>query len=193
MPKTSESKVKELITVCSLTLSLMISGCGPGQLFGPTLTPTSTPTFTPTLTPTATVTPTPTLTPTATQTPRPTKTPIPPKSGRWSGTSPGWDPPLTIRFDVVNNSIKNFRMVIPRGFQQCVVKGETALTLSPSGDNKYIFTITLAFPDQEVFGLFETSSTVTGKVGLNWSCDGVDMSLGRLNVSTKWQAKWIEP
>jgi hypothetical protein len=48
-----------------------ISGCGPGQLFGPTLTPT--PTFTPTPTPTAT--PTNTSTPTHTPTNTPTFTP----------------------------------------------------------------------------------------------------------------------
>jgi hypothetical protein len=41
-------------------LSLIISGCGPGQLFGPTKTPTPTNTQTPTVTPTATITPTPT-------------------------------------------------------------------------------------------------------------------------------------
>lgn len=58
-----------------LTLSLLISGCGPGQLLGPTITPT----LTQTLTPTATLTPTPTatLTSTATSTPTiaPTNTP----------------------------------------------------------------------------------------------------------------------
>lgn len=39
------------IVVCLLAVSLLISGCGPGQLLGPTLTPT--------LVPTATSTPTP--------------------------------------------------------------------------------------------------------------------------------------
>jgi hypothetical protein len=50
------------IAIYLLGLSLLISGCGPGQLFGPTVTPTSTPTPTPT--PTQTPTPTPTATPT---------------------------------------------------------------------------------------------------------------------------------
>jgi len=49
------------VAICYLAMSLLISGCGPGQLFGPTLTPT--PTFTPTQTPTSTSTPTPTFTP----------------------------------------------------------------------------------------------------------------------------------
>jgi tetratricopeptide (TPR) repeat protein len=44
----------------ALGLNLIISGCGPGQLFGPTKTPTPTNTLTPTKTPT----PTNTLTPT---------------------------------------------------------------------------------------------------------------------------------
>ena len=53
--------------------SLLTSGCGPGQLFGPTLTLTPTMTPIPTLTPTPTPTPTPTLTPTITPTPTPIK------------------------------------------------------------------------------------------------------------------------
>lgn len=57
----------------------LVSGCGPGQLFGPTLTPTPTATSTPTPTATCTPTPTdtPTLTPTRTPTPTPTRTPTP--------------------------------------------------------------------------------------------------------------------
>jgi hypothetical protein len=60
------------ILICLLAtglVSLLISSCGPGQLLGPTLTPTATFTSTPTLTPTATFTPTSTLTPTPTPTP----------------------------------------------------------------------------------------------------------------------------
>jgi len=59
-----------------LLLSLILSGCGPGQLFGPTLTPSPTITNTPTLTttPTFTSTVTPTFTPTFTYTPTPTST-----------------------------------------------------------------------------------------------------------------------
>ncbi|MGD0174961.1 MAG: hypothetical protein ABSC61_11145 [Anaerolineales bacterium] len=53
-----------------LVMSLVISGCGPGKLFGPALTPT------PTITPTQTPTITPSQTPT--QTPSPTSTPVPP-------------------------------------------------------------------------------------------------------------------
>jgi hypothetical protein len=50
-----------------LLLSLVISSCAPGQLFGPTATPTQIPTLRPTSTPIPTSTP--------------TSTPIPPRSG----------------------------------------------------------------------------------------------------------------
>jgi hypothetical protein len=57
---------KQRITVVLvLAISLIASGCAPGQIFGPTATPT------PTLTPTSTPIPTST----------PTSTPIPPRSG----------------------------------------------------------------------------------------------------------------
>lgn len=58
-----------------LLFALIFTGCGPGQLFGPTVTPTSTATATPTNTPTPS--PTFTLTPTATPTETATPTPIP--------------------------------------------------------------------------------------------------------------------
>lgn len=59
------------ISILILVMSLVISGCGPGQVFGPTLTPTPSPTETssPTLTPTLTLTQTLTLTSTLTLTP----------------------------------------------------------------------------------------------------------------------------
>ena len=65
--------MKYFSMVALMVLSVSISACGPGQLFGPTLTPTptSTPTATPTLTPTPSLTPTPTFTPTSTPTPVP--------------------------------------------------------------------------------------------------------------------------
>jgi hypothetical protein len=63
-------KIKLQITVFLSLLSILIlPACGPGQLFGPTLTPTPTSTSTPTLTPTPTITPTATATHTASPTP----------------------------------------------------------------------------------------------------------------------------
>ncbi|MEW5938087.1 MAG: hypothetical protein AB1750_00380 [Chloroflexota bacterium] len=73
-------------------LSFLVSACGPGQIFGPTFTPTPTNTLTPTptFTPTSTLTFTPTNTPSPTKTPRPTATPSPTpdlscgiKNGKW--------------------------------------------------------------------------------------------------------------
>ena len=58
--------------------SFLVSACGPGQIFGPTLTPTPTGTSTPTITPTATLTFTPTLTSTPKPTSTPSTTPVPP-------------------------------------------------------------------------------------------------------------------
>ncbi len=51
--------------IAALVITLIVSGCGAGQIFGPTVTPsplpaTSTPTLTPTPAATATVTPSPT-------------------------------------------------------------------------------------------------------------------------------------
>ena len=80
-------KTKFQIAVISLTLLIpFLSACGPGQLFGPTLTPTSTNTSTPTLTPTPTFTLTPTLTSTPTITATITASSTPAclaASGKW--------------------------------------------------------------------------------------------------------------
>ncbi len=62
----------QMLAVC-LSLSLLLSACGPGQLFGPTITPTRTSTLTPAPTATSTSTLTPTSTPTPTL-PPPTST-----------------------------------------------------------------------------------------------------------------------
>jgi len=58
--------IRRIAIVTVLAMGLVVSACGPGQLFGPMFTPTPTPTQTPTptLTPTPTNTPTPTLSPT---------------------------------------------------------------------------------------------------------------------------------
>ena len=67
--------MKKYFLSFSLVASFILSACGPGQMFGPTVTPTLTSTLTPTFTPTATSTLTATATPTATSTL--TTTPIP--------------------------------------------------------------------------------------------------------------------
>jgi len=71
--------------------SLLFSGCGPGQLLGPTITPTptSTSTPTPTSTPTATFTPTATATATFTPTPMPVCNPNSTVQGTADESLPG--------------------------------------------------------------------------------------------------------
>ncbi|MEW5872160.1 MAG: hypothetical protein AB1894_23060 [Chloroflexota bacterium] len=79
---------KHNVLVCLAMVIILLTSCGPGQVFGPTITPTSTYTSTPTITltstPTATLTPKPTstFTPTVlpTNTPTSTEIPIPTKS-----------------------------------------------------------------------------------------------------------------
>ena len=68
---------QRILGICILTVSLLISGCGPGQFLGPTITATPTPTLTSTLTNTPTSTQTPSATPTITPSPTPTPTPTP--------------------------------------------------------------------------------------------------------------------
>jgi len=68
-----ENRYKAIV-ISVLVFSLLLSGCGPGQLFGPTTT--ASPTITNTPTPTSTPTPTATFTPTATVTFTPTPKPV---------------------------------------------------------------------------------------------------------------------
>jgi hypothetical protein len=92
-----KTKIKFTTIILLLTSGVFFSACGPGQLFGPTLTPTPTNTSTPTLTPTSTVTPSPTITPTVAST-------IPPApdclatSGKWESheTAEGFGAPTHI-------------------------------------------------------------------------------------------------
>lgn len=103
---------KLLFQLAFIAISLFVSSCGPGQLFGPTFTPTptytptQTSTATPTLTPTPTKTPSPTFTSTSTETPTPTETPKPivisKLSGIWNGTTADGSP---FRFSVERGTV----------------------------------------------------------------------------------------
>lgn len=68
-------KTKSKLINVSLFIVLVLSACGPGQMFGPSVTPS--PTITPTSTSTQTPSPTPTFTSTPTRTPKPTNTKVP--------------------------------------------------------------------------------------------------------------------
>lgn len=155
-----------------LLLSLLISACGPGQLFGPTFTPTPTitPTSTSTLTPTATLTPTQTLTPTATLTRTPRPTPIV-YDGRWSGrTSAGGK----VIFDVVKNKISsltvNFHLTITNGTCDVSIKVDV-----PSGLDITNKMFNIDASDVKVVGAFDSATTASGTViasANNARCNG---------------------
>ena len=155
-----------------LLLSLLISACGPGQLFGPTLTPTPTitPTSTSTLTPTATLTPTSTLTPTATLTRTPRPTPIV-YDGKWSGrTSAGGK----VIFEVLKNKISsltvNFHLTITNGTCDVSIKVDI-----PSGLDIRANHFNINASNLIVAGTFDTATTASGTVRAtesNGKCQG---------------------
>jgi hypothetical protein len=71
-----KSKLHRISIIGLFTITCLLTGCGSGQIFGPTLTPIPTITSTPTATNTAILTPT--LTSTSTPVPTSTLTPVPP-------------------------------------------------------------------------------------------------------------------
>lgn len=158
-----------------LIMSFLLSACGPGQLFGPTLTPTPTitPTSTPTLTPTATSTPT--LTPTATFTHTPTPTPIV-YDGSWSGrTSAGGK----ISFKVVENGVSSFDISFYLTIKNGSCDVSMNVSISPAlsiADNQF----NIGAPDVTVAGVFETATTASGTVAASANhakCNGgVDLT-----------------
>ncbi len=79
-------KITMKFLIVLIAFSLIATSCGPGQLFGPTITPTPTNTLTPT--PTSTITPSPTSTPTPTATPSPTPS-CAVKNGKWESNEVG--------------------------------------------------------------------------------------------------------
>lgn len=115
------TKIKAILV---LVTSLVLSGCGPGRLFGPTLTPTPTLTSTPTLTLTPTLTSTSTLTPTATLTSTPTLTPTPTcqaANGDWQS----------------NETVEGVFPIIAFTVQNCII---TSWTIYVSLGNGYVQT-----------------------------------------------------
>ncbi|MHC1782485.1 MAG: hypothetical protein AB9891_06945 [Anaerolineaceae bacterium] len=69
------------LVILILVISVSMSGCGSGQLFGPTITPTPTMTMTPTILPTISPTIIPSIMPTMTPTITSTPVPLPDPSG----------------------------------------------------------------------------------------------------------------
>ena len=155
---------KQHVVIFLMTMSILISACGQGQLFGPRATDTPTPTLTPlptdtptfSLTPTATSSPTATLTNTATLTSAITvpAAVVIPKPGHWEGTP-------AVSFDLSSDGqITNFIIGVPFGTGSngltptCTIKFRDI----PLVGNSFIFN----FP-----GVMDTSTIdYLGKIGL---------------------------
>jgi len=174
--------MKKHVSLVSLILfaSFVLSACGPGQLFGPTITPT--PTNTPTTTPTPTPTSTPTLTPTSTSTPTPTQTFTPTPTlvpiavGKWSGKFIYllWDRALTISFNVTASEngyhINNFKMFLP--YISFSFGRTYSCTLELEDLN--VINNSFSYSQNDTFPVFDAqfidSISVSGNIYSNWYC-----------------------
>jgi hypothetical protein len=169
--------VNECLVLSLLAMSMVISACGPGQLFGPTLTPTPTNTLTSTSTPTSTNTATPTSTPTPTMTRTATPTPIV-YDGQWSGTTKqGWP----ISFKVKDNKIVMIEVKYGSSSCNVVLKFDRLritidtegfyLDLSGFGANSYLS------------GVFLSRTTASGAFLLHEK----NQYCGNFNIDTTWE------
>jgi hypothetical protein len=190
----------QTIAIYFLAVSLVISGCAPGQFLGPTLTPTVTPTSTPSLTPTP-IPPTPTSTPSLTPTPippTPTSTPVPrPKGGYWKGTLP--DNLLSasdaVTFEIgTDGNIHNFRLKLPLGDATCIIKSLESIVVEADGAFKFNFLPKNASPLERsansITGKFTSITTVSGYISSYIIC-GKSSRMG--GEDTKWNAEWNRP
>lgn len=154
------------IVLLLILFNLILSGCGPGQLFGPTLTPTPSPTST--LTPT----PTPTLTPTPTNTPLPTATPTPLPS---LGIKDNDLISFAKDFDYTESNISidglsARKYVSPEGYTILTLVGTTPyvekviLEIDTSRENSFIATATWIY-------ILEISTNYAGKPAADWVHD----------------------
>ena len=127
---------RNFFLISAILIGLLSTGCGPGQLFGPTITPSPTPTLTPTLTPTITPSPTATLTPTATATPTPSCSI---DDGKWSGQG--------ISFEILNCAITSTTYLITGGgqffgifrYDEIAIVDNKFSFSTPDGNGSYIF------------------------------------------------------
>jgi hypothetical protein len=137
----------------AIYLTFSLSACGPGQVFGPTVTSTPTITLTPTSTPTATSTPLPTFTPTLKPTPIV-------YDGDWFGTiSSGGK----ISFKVSENGIASikisFGITIKNG--SCNITMDTSI--SPPLDIS-LNQFSLSTTELKIKGVFDSATTASGTV-----------------------------
>lgn len=172
-------------------LSLIVTACGPGQIFGPTITPSPTITLTPTPTFTPTATPSPTLTSTPTITSTPTlmvSCTIP--DGKWEG-------------EVKENS--NYQMFIRKSLVSfeiinCIVQSLeiwsfpilneiffTQVNVIPINDNKFVYDIVNQSGTQTVNGSFISETSATGTLLFQKGFTTNNKTLSE-NVTVHWSA-----
>jgi hypothetical protein len=153
---------------------MLVSGCGPGQLFGPTVTPTAT------ATPTSTLTPTPKPTATLTSTPKTTL------DGTWTGTTSQEKP---ISFRVAGNSIEFLELGYTVEGANCTVGTETKFgpgLLCLITENKFSLEIPgLNGQNYFVMGSFNDFNSASGDLQIS----GQDFLCGKFTVSATWTTR----
>lgn len=154
------------LIILFLLLSTLFSACGPGQLFGPTLTPT------PSATPTHTPTPTPTLPPTATSTPLPTATSTPlPGLGITDSELVSWAKDFDYILDETSvDGLPVRKYVSQEGYITLTLVGESPyvekviLEIDMAKEDSMIATVTWTY-------VLEIASNYAGKPAADWVHD----------------------
>jgi hypothetical protein len=137
------------VTLILILLSFLLSACGPGQLFGPTITPTAT----------STPTPTATLTPTPTSTPTMKPTPIV-YDGDWAGTTSSGG---RITFTLQGNGILSIRVNFGLSTKNSSCNVDMNTTISPPlpmSLNTFDFQTT----DLKIKAIFDSATNASGTV-----------------------------
>jgi hypothetical protein len=154
-----------------LAISFLLSACGPGELFGPTLTPTAT--ATPIPTQTATPLPTATL----------TRTPIPTPivyDGDWTGTTSAGG---TIRFSIRDNNIVSFRVNFGYSTNNASCNVDSNTTISPglplSGNGFQI-----DIPALKIASVFDSPAAASGTLAAS-----ADSQRCKISVDLTWSAQ----
>jgi hypothetical protein len=170
-----EDKMKKHLSLVSLAffVSFILSACGSGQLFGPTLTPT------------------PTLTP------KPTLTPVPPTATPQSGPNVGhWEGDQSVSFEIrADGKIHNFEMEIDSGGNGSCMLTADVIPIDSDGTFQYTFGETIKEGVNTVNGKFESDDTLSGTRSGAIRCTDssgqilVLLSLEDVPISAEWKGQ----